>query len=326
MAAIAPLVEHQLLNPAQQTQPSEGLVSLKELVITAFAAAIAVIVANFYGFGFGLLAGIALQFAATLIDRLIANLCVKKEFVLLSEELGLNPAEEIHPQRRNIARLDQLDDAGRERHQENIGHLLAFDRTIRTAIIRQSPHYESAGPFAFLRDHFPNMDYSGLRLLGIKPFRFKNTGQEGYEIAIRSQNPQGWIYFLALKNGVLQEGGGEMERIERVTPFMRREQAEANHLSILGLPFMRTDHLHLKLAADDRDMDLCQVEVDSVNPVRFDFVVQLMPGLNPLIQTYDGYELNLRTPRGIVQYYADPRGRHIAKPNEVRNIAPRVEM
>lgn len=317
MAAINP-IQQAFAAPVETILPSSDLLTLKELVTIVFIAAVAALASNFWGLAYGLLAGFATSLTAVIIDSLCS-----KQFVFLSQELGIRNEEMIAPQRRNFAELDGLDEEGAARHMENIEHLLEFDRTIRNAIIRQSPHYESAGPFRFLRDYFPGMDYSRLTLLGVKPFRFRTTGQEGYEIAIRSEIPQGFIYFCVLKNGVLQEAAGEMERIEKVTPFLRREQAEANHLSILELPFRRIDSLHLKLAADYRDMDLCQVELDGVRPVRFDYVYQPIPQIDPVINTFDGFELNFRTPAGPVRYYTDAIGEHVASPAESRNIADR---
>lgn len=91
---------------------------------------------------------------------------------------------------------------------------------------------------------------------------------------------------------------------------MSKYQAETLHFLTLGLPFYNSTHLRMALAADFPQMDLCQVWLESIQPIQYHRDPRL---LRPL----DGYNINLLTPNRPISYYVDREGGNVAHPNDV---------
>lgn len=305
--------------PAAEPQINESLFNLKNVITALFISTITALTSLLWGIPFGLIAGASSSILAWIANA-PAEQAPTNQAANLVEELHLDPALEILPRYEDLhVRPDEY-----ERHMNNLYSLHAIERVLTREIYRQSLHYvPSDSFFHFMRDHFHGMDFSKLTLLGVKPIRFEN-GQEGYEIVLQSREPQRWIHLCINKNEDIGPRPG-IDRgftcIPQVTPFLDRTDLELNHFSTFILPFRNREHLALTFATDFRDMDLCQVELQSCRPTSFDFHYQPMAGVEPTVTHYDhGFELLFSTPNGTVHYYSDHTGQHIADQTQARNI------
>lgn len=299
-----------VLRPAQEMNTAEKI--RKFLcspcgIGTMFSILAGVAAAAAWGVGFGLLVG-ALAGAATLAIR--AQLTRQRP-----PERDLDPAQRIAP-------------GPYERHPitvDQVGELTQIQHTITQNILRQSPHFECRyGIFEYLRDHFANLDYGRLTLRSARPLRY-NQNQEGYEVTLLSERPQGWIrMYVSKQDGWVSDQVDNPQRIRQVAPFLRTYEAEQNHLSTLNLPFREIGQLHLAFAVTYRQMDLTQIRLERARNVHFEHVYRPMGTFILHTIPYDGHELTFTTPRGRVVFYASDDGAVIAKRQDIRNLGPVV--
>lgn len=271
---------------------------------TMFSILAGVAVAAAWGVGFGLLVGSLAGSAA---------LAVAAHFALRQPpEQELDPAQKIEPGPYAMHAITV----------EQVGELAQIEEAVTQNILRQSPHYDSRnGIFTHLRDRFVDLDYGRLRLHRAVPVRY-NRNQEGYEVTLLSERPQGWIrLYVSKRDGWVSDLVVNPQRIRQVAPFLSRYDAERNHLSIIGLPFRETGHLHRAFAASHREIDLTKISLERMRNVRFEHVYRPMGGnfiLN--ILPYGGQELTFKTPNGRATFFAGDEGRIIAKREEIRNL------
>lgn len=295
-----------VLRPAQEMSTAEKI--RKFLcspcgIGTMFSILAGVAAAAAWGVGFGLLVGV-LAGAATL--------AIRAQLTLRPPERNLDPAQRIAP-------------GPYERHPitvEQVGELAQIQHILTQNIFRQSPHFENRhGIFEYLRDHFLNVDYGRLSLHAARPIRY-NGNQEGYEVTLLSERPQGWIrFYVSKQDGWVSDRVVNLQRIRQVAPFLRTYEAEQNHLSTLNLPFRETGQLHLAFASGYRQMDLTQLRLETARNVHFEHVYRPMGTFILHTIPYDGHELTFNTPRGRVVFYASADGAVIAKREDVRNLA-----
>lgn len=318
-------------NPIAEIQANESTFTPKEIITALFISTITVLTSLLWGIPFGLIGG-----AASSILAWVAHASEGQPSAVASpapalaaasanlvEELQLDRDEELHP---HYAQVQASEDAAASnRHQNNIFDLVLFIETVRRAIYRQSLHYNhSVSLLYFMREHFHGMDFSRLTLQALKPIRFEN-GEEGYEMIIQSREPQGWIHLCIHKNDdILPRQGSacRFTRISQVTPFLDEYDVVLNHFSTFTLPFNGEEGLMTAFRQDFPDMDRCQVELQRCCPVNFNFHHEAHHGRAAYDVPYErGFELVFATPNGIVRYYADRTGQHIANQNSARNIA-----
>jgi hypothetical protein len=152
-------------------------------------------------------------------------------------------------------------------------------------------------------------------------------GEEVYEITIQSEEPPGWIRCYVPKQAgafaLPSAAGVNFRRIEKVAPFLSREEAERNHFKTLNLPFLIKGPLRFALALDQTESDLTQVRVTSIRSVRFTHIFRWPASDLVDVSDRDGYEMDLATPAGPVRYYVSLNGEHVAKPGDIRNPVSR---
>jgi hypothetical protein len=316
---------------------NESLFNLKNVITTLFIATIMLITSALWGLPFGLVASsacLALMWSFQNTSEPLAS---------LPQELHLDSTQEILPTYRDM-----------RPHQVSEG-LSSFVNTVFEEINRQSLHYESAASLpSYMLDHFPGMDFSRLTLLGVKPIRFiaggegyetiaqeiqhfahLSSGEEGYEIVARSEEPPGWFHLCMSNRGNISARRGDdcrFTRIPQVTPFLTRDRLGERHFMNLPFPFRRgVGRLMVDICGRFRGIDLCQVELRSWRRVRFDLQDrQQEPSTPPISHTYNGYEIDFHAPfPGPMCYYIDEAGEYCAydpvyfrRPCSVQNIVP----
>jgi hypothetical protein len=297
----------------------------QEIITALFISTITVLTSLLWGIPFGLIGGassfILAWMASASAEPIPATVPLPVVPANLVEEFHLDPAQELIP---HYAEVPRLAEDPLARHMRNIFNLMSFGESVHRAIYRQSLHYMSSmSLFAFMRDNFHGMDFSRLTLRALKPIRFEN-GQEGYEMVIQSEEPLGWVHLCINKNQDIEprrRGNCRFTRIPQVTPFLRRGELVSNHFSTFILPFREREELILAFSTNFPNMDLCQVELQSCRPVSFDFHHAAHHGLDAHNDHYAlGFELIFSTPNGIVRYYSDQTGQHIASQNQALNV------
>ncbi len=295
-----------VLQPAQEMSTAEKI--RKFLcspcgIGTMFSILAGVAVAAAWGVAIGLLVG-TVGAAATLAIR--AHLAARQP-----PEIELDPAQKIEPGQYQMHPITV----------EQVGELAQIQEAVTQNIFRQSPHFDPRNEiFTYLRDNFVDLDYGRLRLHRATPVRY-NRNQEGYEVTLLSERPQGWIrFYIAKEYGWVSNQVVDPQRIRQVAPFLSRYDAERNHLSTLRLPFRETGQLHLAFAAHHREIDVTKIRLERMRNVRFEHVYRPMGTFVLNVLPYGGHELTFSTPNGRVVYYAGDEGRIIAKREDIRNL------
>lgn len=313
MTSAIALPQGQLAIPIQQAQEDGSLFTLKNVITALFVVTITLLVSFLWGIPFGLVAG------STSLVLALSFQSLPEPLASLPQELHLDPAQEILPVYRDM-RSTQVSEGLRD-----------FMTALFEEIYRQSLHYDSLVNMpSFILDHFSGMDFSRLTLLGVKPIHFREGG-EGYEIAVRSEEPQGWFHLCLHNRGSLLPCRGRdcsFVRIPQITPFLRGPRLGENHFGTLNLPF-RVEHgqrhdishfrrgrgpLFVDIYGRFRGIDLCQIELRSCRRVRFDLQQrQQEPSTPPVFHSYEGFEIDFYAPSpGLMRYYIDETGQHYA--------------
>jgi len=323
MSAIdGPLAPRAMQRPQPLEAPKGTLEKIKEFMCrfvvigTVFSILAGVAIAVLWGVKFGLIAA-----GIGLLATMAIKLCIRAP----QAEAASNPAEEILPSQRPYDReaVRAFETERQIDHMENINRLIQFNSQVTKEIYKRSPHFDNQmALFTYLRDEF-RMDFSRISLLYLNPIR--KGEREGYEVTILSEVPKGWIkLYLPKEQGFpVSRAEGNLQRIDRVAPFLDRIQTETNYLYTLDLPFREVGDLMLNFVSEYRQMDLTKVKLDSIRNVTYERVYMPMPGVVVDISQFEGYELNFATPNGLVRYYADLEGKHIADVQSARNVVPR---
>ena len=305
--------------PSGTREKVTAFMARAEGIGTVFSVLAGVVVAAVWGVSFGLLAA-AVGGVVTL-----AIWSCRSRNAPAQVAGGLDPALQMLPvyNPRRIAERESV-----EERQERIGRIDEFVfNVVEKAILAQSPHFNNSQElFGFLRDHFDGLGMARLRLLSAHPGRFED-GTEAYEVTIQSEAPRGWIrcYVPKEKDRFMVINGANFRRIDRVTPFLIRQDAEENHFKTLNLPFRNTTHLRMALLADHLEMDLTQVRLIAIRNVSFNCPLRPINGSDRVLYDArsDGYEMSFETPHGRSVCYSSLDGELAAGPAGVHHVAPR---
>jgi hypothetical protein len=109
-----------------------------------------------------------------------------------------------------------------------------------------------------------------------------------------------------------------VQKIERVIPFLDKVDSELNYFKTLELPFADFEVLLAAFYRVDREMDLTQVHLVSKRPVHYEYRYMPVGDIPFEVIAFDGFELNFETPNGPLCYYVDRNGENVASPNELQ--------